>query len=245
MYNARMPENTKRDLSPLYVPGAIVIAGIIIGVSLIVALSPGGANVGGNNQEPIAVDIADVDTSSDPYIGERDADVVLAYWSDFQCPYCKAVEIGHPQIPTEPALPRIIEEYVNTGKVKIVFKDYAFLGEDSTIAALYGRAVWDLFPNKYYEWREAMYDAQDEEHGGFGNEATILTLTRGISGIDADALKARVASNRSEYQRQIDEDREEGTRFGIQGTPGFITGTTMIPGAVPFDQFKSALDAQL
>src|SRR6185295_7298977 len=97
------------------------------------------------------------------YIGSENAKVVLAYWSDYQCPFCKAVEVGGiPQIPIEPALPEIIKQYVDAGTVRIVFKDYAFLGPDSATAALYEAAVWEAYPTRFYAWREAMFKAQDE-----------------------------------------------------------------------------------
>lgn len=231
-----------KDYSALYTPAAIVIAGALISVGLYFALSsqaPTGA------QEP-DVDIADVKLDGSPYIGKEDAPVVLAYWFDYQCPYCKAVDVGGiPQIPIEPAMPLLIKNYVDAGVLRVVFKNYAFLGPDSDTAALYQRAIWKLYPDKFYEWHEAMFHAQDEEHGGFGDEASIVKLTRGIAGIDADKVKADVASNTVAYQQMNDADKAEGTAFGISGTPGFITGKTLIPGAVEFPTFKTAIEEQL
>jgi protein-disulfide isomerase len=232
-------------LQKFSIPISIVLAGALIAGAVYMS-----GGVGSGSPTPGAqqkVDIKDVKVTDDtPYIGDKNAKVVLAYWSDFQCPFCKAVETGGvPQIPIEPAIPQIIEEYVNTGKVKIIFKDYAFLGPDSSIAALYGRSVWEKYPDKYYEWREAMYHAQDEEHGGFGNEASIVTLTRTISGLDADALKADVEQNRERYTQLMNDDQQEGAAFGIGGTPGFITGKILIPGAEQFATFKKEIDAQL
>jgi protein-disulfide isomerase len=239
-----MPPSVKRDPSSLFIPGAIVLAGIIIGISLIIALKPSQQPAAGGGQQ-VQANIKDVDLTGDPYIGDKNAPVTMAYWSDYQCPFCKAVEVGHPQIPTPAAIPDIIKDYVKTGKLKLVFEDYAFLGPDSVTAALYGRAVWELYPDRYYEWREAMYKAQDEEHGGFGDEASILQLTRNISGFDADKLKNLVAQKNKGYTAAIEADRAEGEKAGVSGTPGFLTGTTLIGGAVPINQFKSAIDAQL
>lgn len=240
-----MPEQQNpKDYSNLYIPAAIVIAGAVIGVALYVALSPRAGTSDGTPQAK--VDIKDVKIESAPYIGKADAPVVLAYWFDYQCPYCKAVDVGGvPQIPIEPALPIIIKDYVETGKVKIVFKDYAFLGPDSTTAALYEHAIWKLYPNKFYAWHTAIFEAQDEENGGFGDEASIIALTGKIAGIDVNKMKADVAANKAEYQKEIDADRAEGTAFGIQGTPGFITGKKLIPGAAEFATFKEAIDPQL
>jgi len=235
------------DRSALFLPVSIIIAGLLVGGGLYFGLANGGsAGQGGTESPAIAVDIKDVNIDGDPYIGKVDAKVVLAYWFDYQCPYCKAVDVGGiPQIPIEPAMPLLIKEYVDTGKLKIVFKDFAFLSEDSTTAALYENAVWNLYPDKFYEWHEAMFRAQDEEHGGFGDEASIVALIGGISGMDAAKVKADVAANRAKYEAEIDADRAEGASFGINGTPGFITGKTLIPGAAEISSFKNAIDPQL
>ena len=235
------------DRSALILPASIIIAGLLVGGGLYFGLAKSGSLGQGGTQPPaVAVDIKDVNIADDPYIGKADAKVVLAYWFDYQCPYCKAVDVGGiPQIPIEPAMPILIKEYVDTGKVKIVFKDFAFLSEDSTTAGLYENAVWNLYPGKFYEWHEAMFRAQDEEHGGFGDEASIVALIGKISGMDAAKVRADVAANRAKYQAEIDADRVEGGNFGISGTPGFITGKTLIPGAAEISSFKSAIDPQL
>jgi len=230
-------------LQKFSIPLAIVIAGALVAGALYFGGGSGGAPPG----SPAPVDIKDVSIQADdPVIGEKNAPVTLAYWFDYQCPFCKAVDVGGvPQIPIEPAMPSLIKDYVQTGKLKIVFKDYAFLGPDSTTAALYKHAVWELYPEKFYEWHEAIFKAQDEENGGFGDESSILALIRTLPGLDAERLQQKVAEKRDAYLALIAEDQQEGASFGIQGTPGFITGTTLIPGADDFSTFKAAIDSQL
>ena len=235
-------------IQKLAVPIAIVIAGALIaGAVYFASIGRAPINAGAGAPPPQqAVNIKDVNIAGNPFIGNPDAPVVLAYWSDHQCPYCKAVEVGGiPQIPLTPAIPELIKDYVDTGKLKIVFKDYPFLGPDSTTAALYEHAVWELYPDKFYEWRKALMLAQDEENGGFGNEESIVKLTNEISGIDGGAVKALVAKKTDVYTKSIEADRAEGASFGIQGTPGFITGTKLIAGAADPSAFKAAIDAQL
>lgn len=241
-----MPEQVARtDRSQLYLPLAIVAAGALIGLGVYYGLSHNASS--GAGAPSAQVDIKDVKIDGNPFIGKADAPVVVAYWSDYQCPFCKAVEVGGVSgISITPALPQLIKEYVDTGKVKLVFKDYPFLGDDSTMGALYEHAIWHLYPDKFYAWREKMIKAQDEEGDtGFGDEASILELIKTIPGLDAQKLKADVAANRAAYEASIDADRTEGTALGITGTPAFITGTTLIPGAVEFDSFKRAIDEQL
>ena len=243
-----MPENTSSNpvdaLQKFSVPLAIVVAGALIAGA--VFLNGQKQPVAGGPQQP-SVNIKDVKIGpDDPYIGKENAPVVMAYWSDYQCPFCKAVEVGGiPQIPIEPALPILIKDYVDTGKLKIVFKDFSFLGPDSDTGALYEHAVWETYPDKFYAWREAMFRAQDEEHGGFGDEVSTLALIKTISGMDADRLKNIVAQNKDKYLALMQADQAEAASFGISGTPGFIVGTTLIAGADQPAVFKAAVEKEL
>lgn len=228
-----------RDYSALYMPVAIVLAGLLIAGGLYMGLSGGGAPAGaGGKPAPVAVNVKDVKTANTPFIGNPDAKAVMAYWSDYQCPFCKQSELS--------VMPEIIEKYVDTGKLKIVFKDFAFLGQDSITAASYGHAVWDLYPDKYFEWREAVYAAQDEEGDqGFGDAASIDKLTKTIGGIDASKVAAYVAKNKEALVKEVQAETAEGSSFGVNGTPGFIIGKQKIDGAVPVAQFIAAIEAAL
>ncbi len=228
-----MPEQ-KRDLSNLYTPLAIVLAGVIIGAFVMVGLSTssgGGAPIGG---QPLPeVDIADVNIAGRPFIGSADAPVTLAYWADHSCGFCAQFETQ--------TLPSIVSQYVDTGQLKVVFKSYAFLGPDSTLAALWEEAVWELYPARHFEWRAATYRA----HGQGSGEEHLVSVTSSVSGIDVARVQELVAQKGDEYQARVDADKAEGTAFGIQGTPGFITGKTLIPGALPLSDFNAAIDEQL
>ncbi len=235
-----------KDYSALYLPLAIILAGVMVAGGLYLGLSH---QAGSGGQQPAArvVDVKKVKTEGEPFIGKADAPLTMAFWSDYQCPFCKAVEVGGvPQIPTKAAIPEVIKEYVDSGKLRIVFKDFAFLGNDSVTDAEYEHAIWKLYPEKYYEWRTAMYKAQDEEGDqGFGDEASVVALTAKIAGIDAAKVKADVAAHKAEYDAAIQADTEEGQSFGVNGTPGFIIGTKALDGAQEFAAFKAAIDAQL
>src|SRR6185295_8750154 len=108
---------------------------------------------------------------------------------------------------------------------------YPFLGDDSMTAAEYEHAIWELYPDKFYAWREAMFEAQDDEGDqGFGDAASIDALIKKIPGIDLAKVKARIVEKKSEYDAAMSADQQEGASFGIQGTPGFIIGTKAIDG---------------
>ena len=70
-------------------------------------------------------------------------------------------------------------------------------------------------------------------------------IKKELPGIDGAKLKADVTTNVEAFTAEIEADRAEGSAFGITGTPGFITGKVMIPGAVGIAEFKAAIDPQL
>jgi protein-disulfide isomerase len=229
----------------IFLAAAVVVAGLFIAGAVVWS----GSHPAGSAGTPaaVAVDIKDVSTAGEPFIGDANAPVTIAFWSDYQCPYCKAFEVGGVTgITTPAALPDIISNYVDTGKVKIVFKDFVFLGNDSLTAAEYARSVWKLYPDQYFAWRTAMYKAQDEEGDqGFGNAATIDTLDATVAGLDAAKIKADVAANKSAYDAAIAADHTEAVKLGVQATPSFIIGTQLIAGAYPYANFQAAIDAEL
>ncbi len=187
------------------------------------------------------LNVSAVSTSGDPYIGNPNAPVTIAFWSDYQCPFCKQFEVT--------ILPQIVSTYVDTGKVRIVFKDFQFLGPDSLTAAEIARAVWQAYPSKFYAWRQAMYQNQGQEnHNADPNgEAMYLNITKTIPGININTIKSLLAQNKTAYDTAIAADLTEGEKFGINGTPSFIVGNgnPLVVGGGSFSQFSQLINAQL
>ena len=231
---------TNETGSKFFLPLAVILAGLFIAGAVVWSNSHPAAAPTGTAGAPAApsVNIKDVKTGGHPFIGQVNAPVTIAFWGDYQCPFCKRFE-------TE-TLPQIVKNYVDTGKVKVVFMDFPFLGNDSITGALYGRAVWKLYPDKFLAWHEAMTAAQDQEGDqGFGNAASIDKLDATISGIDAAKVAADVKANTTTYQAVIDADKAEARKAGVNATPSFVIGTQLIQGAYPYATFKAAIDPLL
>jgi protein-disulfide isomerase len=233
------------------VPVSVLLGAIII--ALAIAFGTGGhpdlTGGQGAQQGATAADITKIKTEGEPTIGNPSAPVTMAIWFDYQCPFCKAYEVGGvPAInnKTPAAIPDIIKNYVDTGKVKIVLKDFQFLGDDSQTAALFARAVWNAYPDRFFDWYEAMMKAQDDEGDvGFGDLASIETLTKTVPGIDVAKVEALMNANKSTYQAAIAADKAEAASIGINGTPGTLIGTTVLSGAQAYADVAALLDAQL
>jgi len=222
------------------VPVAIVLAGLFIAGAVFFSdnkkapVPVVGTNPQAQNSN---VDIKNVNLDGEPFIGNPNAPVVIAFWSDYQCPFCK---LGDQSIITP-----LVEEYVKTGKVKVIFKDFAFLGPDSQTLALTARAVWEAYPDKFYEWNKTFFDNQGQENTGWATKAVIAKLTAKVSGIDQTVIDGLLVKNSAKYQAALDADKVEAGKFGINGTPGFIVGNQLIPGVPQYASLKTIIDGLL
>lgn len=240
---------SNQDKNVYLIPLAIIISGILLAGVMLYSnrnTSPKNSTTTLNDNIPSqvsappgasAINIKNVRTAGEAFIGKANAPVVLAYWFDFQCPFCKRFETN--------TLPILVNKYVKTGKLKIVFKNFQFLGPDSRIAGVIGRAIWELYPSKYFQWHQAMYVKQDEENSGWGNRADILKLAATIPGINAKQVSQLITQKQAQFQREDEADKSEGARFKINGTPGFVIGTQSIYGAQPTSVFTQIINSEL
>jgi protein-disulfide isomerase len=233
-----MESNNKEFLDRYLTPIALIVAAVIIAFAFIygrgmgdTAKAPNGAGAAQ------AVDVAKITTNGEPFIGDVNAPVTMALFYDYQCPFCKQFE--------QAVTPQLFANYVKEGKLKIVFKDFQFLGNDSLDAAVFGRALWESQPDKFYEWYVAMFNAQDEEGDkGFGKMSTIDTLAKTIPGLDVAKVDALVKSKGNDYIKRIDASRAEGAAQGINGTPSIVVGKKLFTGMSP-DQFYAGISAEI
>ena len=241
-----MPTPAPRINPNLYTPLAIVAAGIIIagaiyGVSMNNSGSSGtGATTPTTQAAAVvsSVNAAQVSATGNPTIGDANAPLTIAYWFDYQCPFCKQNE--------QTVMPQLIKDYVNTGKVKIVFKDFSFLGADSNTLGHVARAVWAIDPAKFSAWHTAIFDNQGEENTGWATTAEITKITETVlSPAETAQVMQLAVSNAAKYQTAMDADKTEGGTDGVQGTPAMLIGNQMIAGAEPYATVKAAIDSEL
>jgi protein-disulfide isomerase len=241
-----MEPEVKPSKGYLAIPIAIILAGAIIGGAIIVAaiiLGSGtrntlGEDAGARQLPAQTVDISKVKIAGEPFIGNRNAPVTIAYWYDYQCPFCRQNEVT--------TIPQIVKDYVDTGKVKIVFKDFQFLGVDSQTLGQFSRAVWAVAPNKFYQWHKTIFDNQGTENSGWATHDKIMSITTSVLGTtDATKIDQQVTLNGAAYQKEMDADKTEGAAFGVTGTPGSLIGKRLIEGAQPYAAIKQVIDLTL
>lgn len=146
-----------------------------------------------------------------PVGGNPKGDVTLVEFFDYRCGYCKSVH---------DAVMRVVKD---DGKIKLVYKDLPVLGPESLYAAKAALAA--VKQKKYSEFQDVLM-----RHKGAFNEESVMGLAKEI-GLDADRLKKDMASE--EVMKVLRTNIELAESLGIRGTPGFIMGDHIIPGAVP------------
>jgi protein-disulfide isomerase len=184
-----------------------------------------------------------IELGGHPVMGSLDAPVTIYYWSEYQCPFCARFDAE--------TLPKLIENYVATGDVRVVFIEFPYLGADSMTAAVMNQCVWrvvnDSNPDAYWRWHSAVFEAQEKENSGWASRANLLALTRDVEGVSADAVERCMTRNRDAIEGNIETDSQRARALGISGTPGFIVynreserGGKLV-GAQPYDRFESAI----
>ncbi|MEX2548669.1 MAG: DsbA family protein [Nitriliruptoraceae bacterium] len=162
-------------------------------------------------------------------LGDVDAPVVLMEWGDFYCSYC-----GIHARDTEPEL---IERYVDTGILRIEWRDLPLQGDEALQAAIAGQAAADQ--DAFWALHEALY-AADLRRGDGVFDRDFLIETVEELGLDVDRFEASLDD--PETLARVQEDAALGQGIGITGTPAFIVGGRPMVGAQPLDRFATLIE---
>lgn len=188
-----------------------------------------GASEGGqaNNAAP-ALERRD---PADPMaIGDVDAPVVLNEWVDLRCPFCAVF--------SRDTMPVLIEEYVETGKVRVEFHDVAFFGEESARAAAAARAAGAQ--GKYVEFVSAVYEAAPESGHPELPVEQLVQLAKQAGVKDLERFRAGIED--PAHRAAVDESTAMAQQLGVSGVPFFVADGQGMSGAQSIDTFRSFLD---
>jgi protein-disulfide isomerase len=162
-------------------------------------------------------------------LGRPDAPVVMVSYSEFQCPFC-----GRFARDTEPTL---VKEYVDKGILRIEWRDFPYLGEESLTAARAGRAA--AAQGKFWQFHDAMYAAQLPPNSGRLTPAYVTKIAARI-GLDTARFAKDLGS--AEFTGAIQRDFQEGQAIGVTGTPAFIINGRPVIGAQPTAEFVRVIE---
>ncbi len=144
-----------------------------------------------------------------PIMGNSNAPITILEWGDYQCTFCYRFH--------ENTLDIINEEFIKTGKVKLVFKDFPLNGPDSLLAAEASYCAEDQ--EKYWQYHDELYKNWGGERTGW---ITRESLDKFAVTVDLDLLQFNVCLDEHKYQNRVNALHEFGKEIGIDATPSFL-----------------------
>jgi protein-disulfide isomerase len=189
-------------------------------------------------QQPEQPKIVEKDMSGNGAVeGSKNAKVTIVEFSDFQCPYCSKFFTG--------AYPEIKKNYIDTGKVKLVFRNFPLDFHPGAMPAALAALC-----AKEQGGDTAFFKMHDKL---FADQATVFadtsvidaTLKKMAANMGLNTAKFNTCLDSKKYQKDVEADLADASSVGISGTPSFIVGGRIISGAQPYASFKVLIDQAL
>ena len=215
----------REDMTKLYLLAIPIVIGIISGMFL--AFYPESQN------DSKLLTTSKLIQNGSPIMGDSNAPITVLEWGDYQCTFCYRFH--------ENTLNIINEDFIKTGKVKLVFKDFPLNGPDSLLAAEASYCAEDQ--EKYWQYHDELYKNWGGERTGW---ITRESLDRFAVTVDLDLVEFNTCLNEHKYQNRVIALYEFGKEIGIDATPSFLVFNDQkiikIRGNQPLEVFLKTFD---
>lgn len=184
-------------------------------------------NSTGENMEPVNVELGE-----SPFKGDENSTVTIVEFSDFQCPFCGKFYTD--------SLALIEKNYIDTGKVKLVYKDFPLsnIHPQAQKAAEAARCVGSQLGDKgYFEMHNKLFENQES--------LSIENYKKWARGLKVNGAKFDKCLDDGEFASAVKADFDYGTQLGVTGTPAFFINGKIISGAQPYSVFEQIIEAEL
>ena len=168
-----------------------------------------------------------------PLKGDANAKVTIVEFADFRCPFCEQYFTN--------TLTQIMKDYVDTGKVKYAFRNYAFLGPASITAANAAECANDQ--GKFWDYHNYLYKNQPQETDTSMYNTDTLTQAAVSLGMNGDQFRSCLDGKK--FDSKVSGDLSDGQKAGVNGTPSFFVNGMPLVGAQPYSAFKTLIDQEL
>lgn len=224
------------------IPVLPIVIALGAAVALMLAVARGGSGAG--DESPATVTSSENAGNSqltelarrkadDPMaLGEVDAPVVMIEYSEFQCPFCGKY--------SRETAPKLVEKYVDEGLLRIEFRDFPYLGDESDLAARAARAAAEQ--DSFWPFHDRLFAEQPPPNSGRLDRDYLSAIAKDL-GLDTDRFLKDMDSD--EVAAAIKRDRDEGMAIGVTGTPAFLINDRVLMGALPTQDFVETIDAAI
>ena len=215
---------------------AIVVVFLVYGQGMMKASYPetSSQNIQNSNQT-VGLDLITGNVS--PVLGSENAPITMIEFGDYQCFYCN--NFFHN---TESD---IVKNYIDTGKVKMYFKDFTIIGQDSVAAANAAHCAQEQ--GKFWEYHDTLYSNWSGENTGWASTTNLVQFAKQL-GLNQDQFNQ--CMTQSKYISTIRNSVSDANNLGLTGTPDFFiigsdNSVTKVVGAQPYQVFDEIFKAKL
>jgi len=217
----------KKNNRPLYIFSlSIIAAAIIISLAILLVLVKPAPNPNTNNQTSGQNGTISID--DDPMLGSANAKVTIVEFSEFVCPFCGRF--------ARDTFPQIKANYIDTGKVKFVFRDF-IVHPTAQIASEASQCAYEQGNDKYWAYNEYLFNHQ--------SALTSDDLKAYAATLGLDTAKFDACLDSGKYTVEVEKDTSDGEAYGVNGTPTFFINSKKFVGAQPYAKFQAEIDAAL
>lgn len=217
---------------------SILAAGVMISGSLFYTNGNFGGAKSGTAQIPGSGtgDVRkEVSADDDPFLGSKNAKVIVIEFSDYQCPFCRSF--------WKDTLPQLKKEYIDTGKIRFVYRDYP-LSFHAMAQQFAEAAECAEDQGKYWQMHDKIFSEQDKKgQGTITSTVNDLKLWAFQIGLDKNQFNQCLDSGK--YKSEVQKDFDDGNKAGVSGTPSLFINGRFLVGAQPFSAFKAVIDEEL
>ena len=188
--------------------------------------------------QPSVPSLVQVSLDDDPVKGDPDASITIVEFSDFQCPFCSRWY--------DQTLSSLEENYIDTGKVKLVYRDLPLSSIHPNARPAHIAAECADEQNKFWDYHDILFESQSEwgrlSPGDLSDKLNEYAIT-----LELDTTSFESCLSSQDVADEVDADGADARKLGATGTPTFFIGNekdgfTKLVGAQPFSSFKSTID---
>jgi protein-disulfide isomerase len=173
-----------------------------------------------------------VTAEGEPYKGSPDAPLQLVEYSDFLCGHCRDFA---------DTVDSLSAEYIETGKLQVVFRNYAFLAPESLQAAAAAECALEQGPGKFWHYHDLLFASQGAGPAAYTG-TRLQSYAREI-GLDAGAFADCLQS--AATAAEVEADKQAGASQGVEATPTWFLNGEMVRGALAEEDLRRLLDRKL
>jgi protein-disulfide isomerase len=200
-----------------------IIGGSIVAVALVAGLLFLNAKLSPRQLRPTV--------STGRVWGQAQAPVSIEVFSDFQCPVCARADA---------VLHRIAPQYIDTGKAKVIYRHFAFIGPESNWAAQAAECAGEQ--HRFWDYAQYLFTHQAGENVG---AFALNNLKRFAAQVGLDTTAFNACLDSSQHAAAVQQDTGEGRKRGVQATPTFFIRGQRIEGLLSPDQLAALIERNL